>query len=160
MKMNKKKINSSLVKHCYKLFFYKEGAIMLKKVDVKCPKAFVLNGATFSGYVRNIILSTDDIRKCLECKAKVFEILPNGSTLALDFANYDDNNGGEVKEGVSETDWKHLNEPKVEVIGKPQYNHIDKNLTVDKAKPTVKEQVSFTGKLNIEPKKEKKTVIK
>lgn len=109
---------------------------MLKKVDIRCNKAFTLNGVTFSGYIRNILMSTEDIMKCLECKAKVAEILPNGNTVPLDFANYNDNHGGMVKSGVSESDRIHTQAPKVEVIGNKKFNHINKDMIKEESKPT------------------------
>lgn len=108
---------------------------MLKKVDIRCNKAFTLNGVTFSGYIRNIVLSTEDIMKCLECKAKVAEILPNGNTVPLDFANYDNNNGGMVTKGIPESDRIHTQAPKVEVIGNKKFNHINKDMIKEESKP-------------------------
>ena len=140
---------------------------MLKSVDVVCRKSFILHGVKFSGYVRNIKLSLEDIRACLECKAKVFEIATSEKKIPLDFSNYKNDNGGIATKGVSEADWKNMNEPKVEVIGKPQYNHIDKKFVKETEEPKpweaksksdnkVKDTMSFSGELKLEQKKEVK----
>lgn len=141
---------------------------MLKSVDVVCRKSFILHGVKFSGYVRNIKLSLEDIRACLECKAKVFEIATSEKKVPLDFSNYKNDNGGIVTKGVSEADWKNMNEPKVEVIGKPQYNHIDKKFVKETEEPKpweaksdnkVKDTMSFSGEVKLEQKKEDKKKI-
>lgn len=141
---------------------------MLKSVDVVCRKSFILHGVKFSGYVRNIKLSLEDIRACLECKAKVFEIATSEKKIPLDFSNYKNDNGGIVTKGVSEADWKNMNEPKVEVIGKPQYNHIDKKFVKETEEPKpweaksdnkVKDTMSFSGEVKLEQKKEDKKKI-
>lgn len=143
---------------------------MLKSVDVVCRKSFILHGVKFSGYVRNIKLSLEDIRACLECKAKVFEIATSEKKIPLDFSNYKNDNGGIATKGVSEADWKNMNEPKVEVIGKPQYNHIDKKLVKETEEPKsweaksksdnkVKDTMSFSTEVKLEQKKEDKKKI-
>lgn len=141
---------------------------MLKSVDVVCRKSFILHGVKFSGYVRNIKLSLEDIRACLECKAKVFEIVTPEKKVPLDFSNYKNDNGGIAIKGVSEADWKNMNEPKVEVIGKPQYNHIDKKLVKETEEPKqweaksdnkVKDTMSFSAEVKLEQKKEDKKKI-
>lgn len=141
---------------------------MLKSVDVVCRKSFILHGVKFSGYVRNIKLSLEDIRACLECKAKVFEIATSEKKIPLDFSNYKNDNGGIATKGVSEADWKNMNEPKVEVIGKPQYNHIDKKFVKETEEPKpweaksdnkVKDTMSFSAEVKLEQKKEDKKKI-
>lgn len=141
---------------------------MLKSVDVVCRKSFILHGVKFSGYVRNIKLSLEDIRACLECKAKVFEIVTPEKKVPLDFSNYKNDNGGIAIKGVSEADWKNMNEPKVEVIGKQQYNHIDKKLVKETEEPKpleaksdnkVKDTMSFSAEVKLEQKKEDKKKI-
>ena len=62
---------------------------MEKRVNVYAGAPVVAIKYPITGTVRNILLSTDEIRKCIFAKAKVEEILPNGRTVRLDFTNYD-----------------------------------------------------------------------
>lgn len=47
-------------------------------------------------------LTSEEIYKCLCARAKVYEILPNGKSINLDFSNYDKNNYEEPKPVVEE----------------------------------------------------------
>ena len=62
---------------------------MEKRVNVYAGAPVVAIKYPITGTVRSILLSTDEIRKCIFAKAKVEEILPNGRTVRLDFTNYD-----------------------------------------------------------------------
>lgn len=65
---------------------------MKKQVNVFASVPVVTIENPFSGYIRNVTMDSDDIRKCLFAKAKVEEILPSGKTVKLDFTNYDKEN--------------------------------------------------------------------
>lgn len=64
-----------------------------KKVTVTCRTPFRIGKIPYSGICRNIILSIEDISRCLENHAKVVEIFSNGKEFPLNFSNYDTYNG-------------------------------------------------------------------
>lgn len=66
---------------------------MKKKVSVFCGSAFNIGPASFAGAVENVILDENDINICLMNKAKVVEILEDGTKIKLDFRNYNTDNG-------------------------------------------------------------------
>lgn len=65
----------------------------LKLVTVKPARPFRLGAAHFTSVVQNIILSCGSISYCLQEKALVTENLANGKQVALDFTNYNTDNG-------------------------------------------------------------------
>jgi hypothetical protein len=69
---------------------------MKKLVDVRCYRPFRIGHSSFAGICKGIVLDTNGILICLENKAKVSEILSNGTTVPLDFSNYDQVNDGTV----------------------------------------------------------------
>ena len=64
-----------------------------KRVTVICKNPFRIGLIPYSGVCRNVVLTVQDISKCLENHAGVLEILSNGQELPLNFANYDTYNG-------------------------------------------------------------------
>lgn len=55
------------------------------------------------GIVRNVVKSTKEIRECIIARAVVEEVLSDGSTLILDFSNYNkDNNSNPIDASVNE----------------------------------------------------------
>ena len=65
---------------------------MKKRVNVYCGTPFVIGPAAFAGTCENIVLETKDISTCIMYKAKVEEVLADGTTIPLDFTNYDNKN--------------------------------------------------------------------
>ena len=64
-----------------------------KKVTVVCNRPFRIGLIPCTGTMRNVVLSTKEISICLENKCSVVEILENGTTIPLDFSNYNTYNG-------------------------------------------------------------------
>ena len=64
-----------------------------KMVDIHCYRPFHVNRSPFSGNCFNVIADTNIIRIALENKAKVSEVMTDGSRIPLDFANYNIYNG-------------------------------------------------------------------
>lgn len=65
---------------------------MNKKVNIY-PKTPVLSiNPPIRSAVRKVTKSTEEIRECIIARAIVEEILPDGSTVRLNFSNYDKNN--------------------------------------------------------------------
>ena len=62
-----------------------------RKVTIKTmtPISGVIPNTSIHGYVKEISLTTEQIRKCIVQKASVSEILPNGLYKHLDLTNYD-----------------------------------------------------------------------
>lgn len=91
---------------------------MKKRVNVYCGTPFVIGPAAFAGTCENIVLETKDISTCIMYKAKVEEILADGTTIPLDFTNYDKNNGvSDVTENDAPiTDKRKHSKPVIEVV--------------------------------------------
>jgi len=64
-----------------------------KMVDIRCYRPFHVNRSPFSGNCFNVIADMNIIRIALENKAKVSEVMKDGSRIPLDFANYNIYNG-------------------------------------------------------------------
>lgn len=120
---------------------------MKKRVSVFCGAAFQIGLANFAGACENIILDSHDIATCLMNKAKVVEILADGSKVILDFTNYDTDNGKSdvTEESIPITNKSHY-----------QINSLEKKATPKviveyrKEQPisVVKEEVSTTVEVN------------
>lgn len=91
---------------------------MKKIVDVVCDQPFAIGYSSFAGICKEIVLDTDAILKCLENKAKVAEVLADGTRVPLHFGNFDSDNGPSAvaKDAVLETDVEGQVPVKVEVI--------------------------------------------
>ena len=74
---------------------------MKKRVNVYCNTPFVIGPAAFAGSCENIVLEVNNIGTCIMNKAKVVEILADGTLVPLDFTTFDKDNG---KSDVTETD--------------------------------------------------------
>ena len=74
---------------------------MKKRVNVYCNTPFVIGPAAFAGACENIVLEVNNIGTCIMNKAKVVEILADGTLVPLDFTNFDKDNG---KSDVTEND--------------------------------------------------------
>ena len=76
---------------------------MTKRVNVRATVAVRNINPPIYGTYKNIIMTTGDILKCLTKRATVDEILPDGSTIRLNYKNYYTDNGagldakGEIK---------------------------------------------------------------
>lgn len=64
-----------------------------KRVTIRCGRPFRIGFTPFSGYCPNIVLTIEDIAKIIERKNIVLENFTDGTTLALDFNNYNTYNG-------------------------------------------------------------------
>lgn len=68
-------------------------AAMTKRVNINAPVAIRNITPPIYGTCNNIVMSTGDILKCLCKRAKMEEILPDGSTVVLTMKNYYTDNG-------------------------------------------------------------------
>lgn len=66
---------------------------MTKRVNVRATVAVRNTNPPIYGTYKNIIMTTGDILKCLTKRATVDEILPDGSTIRLNYKNYYTDNG-------------------------------------------------------------------
>lgn len=66
---------------------------MIKRVDISTTAPLVFLPIAIGGEIVNQELDVNTIKLCLEAGAHVKEILPNGDRLALDFTNYNKENG-------------------------------------------------------------------
>lgn len=66
---------------------------MTKRVNIQARTAVRNTNPPIYGTINDIIMSTGDILKCLVKKATVDEILPDGSTVRLNYKNYYIDNG-------------------------------------------------------------------
>lgn len=91
---------------------------MKKIVDVTCDQPFAMGYSSFAGIYKEIVLDTDAILKCLENKAKVAEVLADGTRVPLHFGNFDEDNGPSAvaKDAILETDAESRPPVKVEVV--------------------------------------------
>ena len=62
---------------------------MIKTVNVYAAQPAYIDGINFSGPANGIELDTDTIRKCLQQRILVQEVLDDGTTIQLGFDNYD-----------------------------------------------------------------------
>lgn len=65
---------------------------LVKKVNIIPQRPISTVNPPIRSAVRRVHKPVEDIRKCLIGRAMVEEILPDGSTLRLDFSNYDKDN--------------------------------------------------------------------
>ena len=91
---------------------------MKKRVNVYCNTPFVIGPAAFAGSCENIVLEVNNIGTCIMNKAKVVEILADGTLVPLDFTNFDKDNGkSDVTENdVPITDKRKHSRPVIEVV--------------------------------------------
>lgn len=91
---------------------------MKKRVNVYCNTPFVIGPAAFAGACENIVLEVNNIGTCIMNKAKVVEILADGTLVPLDFTNFDKDNGkSDVTENdVPITDKRKHSRPVIEVV--------------------------------------------
>lgn len=125
---------------------------MKKRVTVYCNKPFSIGSAHFSATHRNLVLTTEQIQKCLENKAYVDELLDNGKTVRLGFHNFDTYNGPSKVTEESNVDLARTY--KVENIGKVHKPVTVNNITSTKA--IVKEAVSTKEDVSIKENHERK----
>lgn len=62
---------------------------MIKTVNVYAAQPAYIDGINFSGPANGIELDTDTIRKCLQQRILVREVLDDGTVVQLGFDNYD-----------------------------------------------------------------------
>ena len=75
---------------------------MTKMVNIYPNGAITTINPPIRSRVMGVIKSTDEIRQCIIARAIVDEILSDGSTVRLDFSNYDkDNNPSPVEVAVA-----------------------------------------------------------
>lgn len=92
---------------------------MKKLVNVYANKPFKMNNAMFCGLHRELVLDTKQIQACIEHKARVEEVLKDGTIVPLGFDNFDEVNGvSSVNDNTPDSLENSFKEPKVEVIGK------------------------------------------
>lgn len=91
---------------------------MKKRVNVYCNTPFVIGPAAFAGACENIVLEVNNIGTCIMNKAKVVEVLADGTLVPLDFTNFDKDNGkSDVTENdVPITDKRKHSRPVIEVV--------------------------------------------
>lgn len=74
----------------------------MKKVNIYPTTPIYSLNPVVRGVVCNVTKSVSDIRKCLIAKAKVEEILSDGTTIQLTLFNYDKNNTPEAASDKAE----------------------------------------------------------
>ena len=67
---------------------------MIKTVNVYAAQPAYIDGINFSGPANGIELDTDTIRKCLQQRILVREVLDDGTVVQLGFDNYDNDLDG------------------------------------------------------------------
>lgn len=125
---------------------------MKKRVNVYCNTPFVIGPAAFAGACENIVLEVNNIGTCIMNKAKVVEILADGTLVPLDFTNFDKDNGkSDVTENdVPITDKRKHSRPVIEVVD-----------AVKEVKPTPIEVVPpATTKEEVVAEKESEVAVK
>ena len=125
---------------------------MKKRVNVYCNTPFVIGPAAFAGACENIVLEVNNIGTCIMNKAKVVEVLADGTLVPLDFTNFDKDNGkSDVTENdVPITDKRKHSRPVIEVVD-----------AVKEVKPTPTEVVPpTTTKEEVVAEKEPEVAVK
>ena len=69
------------------------GRCITKRVNIKAPFAVRTVTPPICGNINDILMTSGDILKCLCKRAKVEEILPDGTTVQLNMKNYFTDNG-------------------------------------------------------------------
>lgn len=64
----------------------------VKKVNIYPQRRITTINPPIGSTVRRTTRTVEDIRKCIIARARVEEILPDGSVIALDFSNYNKDN--------------------------------------------------------------------
>lgn len=77
------------------------------------------------GSLRDVVMSTGDILKCISRHARVEEILPDGSTVKLNFSNYYTDNGAGLYSGQEVKEEKPAETNKVPKMIKTEVDHLD-----------------------------------
>lgn len=128
---------------------------MTKRVNIQARTAIRNTNPPIYGTINDIIMSTGDILKCLVKKATVDEILPDGSTVRLNYKNYylDNGAGLDAISGMAKIKPKKnikpaiKEEPKVEFISES----IEKDTSAD--------IINDTSDITEEPAEEKPEVM-
>ncbi len=79
---------------------------MIKTVNVYAAQPAYIDGINFSGPANGIELDTDTIRKCLQQRILVEEVLDDGTTVQLGFDNYDKDLDGDDEVSILDDDDK------------------------------------------------------
>ena len=79
---------------------------MIKTVNVYAAQPTYIDGINFSGPANGIELDTDTIRKCLQQRILVREVLDDGTVLQLGFDNYDKDLDGDDDVSILDDDDK------------------------------------------------------
>ena len=112
------------------------GKTRTKRVNIVAHVAIRNITPPIYGTLKDVVMTTGDILKCLSKRAKVEEILPDGSTIRLNFSNYYTDNGAglyvkqeekarsvKVPEAPVVKNEAPVVETKVEII--PEDNHVE-----------------------------------
>lgn len=79
---------------------------MIKTVNVYAAQPAYIDGINFSGPANGIELDTDTIRKCLQQRILVREVLDDGTVVQLGFDNYDKDLDGDDDVSILDDDDK------------------------------------------------------
>lgn len=79
---------------------------MIKTVNVYAAQPAYIDGINFSGPANGIELDTDTIRKCLQQRILVQEVLDDGTIVQLGFDNYDKDLDGDDDVSILDDDDK------------------------------------------------------
>ena len=77
---------------------------MIKTVNVYAAQPAYIDGINFSGPANGIELDTDTIRKCLQQRILVREVLDDGTVVQLGFDNYDKDLDGDDDVSILDDD--------------------------------------------------------
>lgn len=77
---------------------------MIKTVNVYAAQPAYIDGINFSGPANGIELDTDTIRKCLQQRILVREVLDDGTIVQLGFDNYDKDLDGDDDVSILDND--------------------------------------------------------
>ena len=77
---------------------------MIKTVNVYAAQPAYIDGINFSGPANGIELDTDTIRKCLQQRILVREVLDDGTIVQLGFDNYDKDLDGDDDVSILDDD--------------------------------------------------------
>lgn len=130
---------------------------MTKKVNIYTRMPITVLKFPISGNVLGITLEVEDICKCICSKAKVDEILEDGSIVRLDLANYNKDNS--KKKVVPKPAPKVVEEKKIEVKPIDEVEPVvEKEPEPEKVKEEIKEAVAIdeVEPVKTEDKKRKK----
>lgn len=91
---------------------------MIKTVNIYAAQPAYIDGINFSGPANGIELDTDTIRKCLQQRILVQEVLDDGTTVQLGFDNYDkDLDGDDEVSILDDEDKQELPKFKIYSVG-------------------------------------------